>query len=219
MRGLGLESTAALIGARLAVESIPGQFARVVHARTEGNPFFVEEVVSALSDRQVISDKADSWKHLIANVGNLVPDSVRAVIDQRVQLLEPRARELLRMASVLGQEFELALLLAATPESEDAVLADLDSAIDLHLVQEQQIGRGERYGFIHALVHQAIYQDRPAQRRRLHQRAAEALERLRGSHAAVAAELARHFSAASVDEPAMRYSIAAGDSGPAVRAR
>ena len=168
-------------------------------------------MVSALSDRQVISDKADSWKHLIANVGNLVPDSVRAVIDQRVQLLEPRARELLRMASVLGQEFELALLLAATPESEDAVLADLDSAIDLHLIQEQQIGRGERYGFIHALVHQAIYQDRPAQRRRLHQRAAEALERLRGSHAAVAAELARHFSAASVDEPAMRYSIAAGD--------
>ena len=64
----------------------------------------------------------------------------------------------------------MALLLGVTAESEDAVLADLDSAIDAHLIQERRLGRGERYGFIHSLVQQAIYQDHPAQRRRLHSR-------------------------------------------------
>ena len=43
------------------------------------------------------------------------------------------------------------------PDSEDTVLADLDSALDARLIQARQLGRGERYGFMHALVHQALY--------------------------------------------------------------
>jgi predicted ATPase len=123
IRGLGLEHTATLIGARVGLESIPDEFARVVHARTEGNPFFVEEIVTALAERQLHTDAAGSSQRLVGNPDVPLPDSVRAVIDQRLERVAPRVRELLRVASVLGQEFDVQLLLAVAPESEDAVLA------------------------------------------------------------------------------------------------
>jgi len=211
IRGLGFESTAALIGTRVGGEPIPDEFARLVHARTEGNPFFVEEIVTALAESQMLPNAAGPWPPLSENLEVPLPDSVRAVIDQRLQRVAPRVRELLRMASVLGQEFDVPLLLSVMSDPEDSVLADLDSALDARLIQARQIGRGDRYGFIHALVHQALYDDHPAHRRRLHLRAGEALERLRGTRADASAELARHFLAAGDDERALHYSVVAGD--------
>ena len=121
------------------------------------------------------------------------------------------ARDVLRLASVFGQQFDLPILLSAADAPEDAVLADLQAAVNARLIQEQPTGHGGRYGFVHALVQQTLYEHQPLQRRRLHARVGQAIERVRGKRADAAAELARHFLASGDTERATRYSVVAGD--------
>ncbi len=211
LRGLSPEGIAGLIRARFGVETVSEELRDLVHERTEGNPFFTEEVLSALVEQGALFRSGDGWdRKALAEVG--VPQSVRAVVGQRVGRLAPEAQELLRLASVLGQEFELDLLLGAVEQREGAVLDHLEAALAMKLLEERRVGRGERYAFAHALIAQTLYDEVPRFRlRRLHRRAGEALERVRGERPEAAAELARHFLAAGDSQQASRYAILAGD--------
>jgi tetratricopeptide (TPR) repeat protein len=141
-----------------------------------------------------------------------VPRSVRSVVGQRVGRLPAAAQETLRVASILGQEWDLDVLVGATGQQEEAVLEALDAALAARLLEERRAGRRERYAFAHALIGQAVYDEVPRHRlRRLHLRAAETLERVHGERPEAAAEVARHFLAAGEEEQAIRYAIRAGD--------
>jgi tetratricopeptide (TPR) repeat protein len=95
---------------------------------------------------------------------------------------------------------------------ETPVLDALDAAFAARLLEERRSGRRELYAFAHALMGQAIYEEVPRYRlRRLHLRAGDAVERLRGERPEAWAELARHFLAAGEEERAARYAILAGD--------
>ncbi|HVA92884.1 MAG TPA: AAA family ATPase, partial [Chloroflexota bacterium] len=188
------EGTAALIGARFDLDVVSAEQRSAIHARTEGNPFFAVEVAAALAEQGVISqagdDRAPDQKPLP------LPQSIHAVVEQRVSRLGPAALETLRLASVLGQEFDLEVLLAAVEGSEETVLAHMEAALAARLLEERQIGQTERYAFTHALIAQALYEDAPRFRlRRLHLRVAGALERLQGAEPEGAAEIGRHFLA------------------------
>ena len=116
------------------------------------------------------------------------------------------------MASILGQEFDLGVLLAAAGQDEETLLGHLDALLALRLLEERRAGRGERYTFSHALVGQALYEEIPRHRvRKLHLRAAEALERHGGDRPQAAAELARHFLVAGENARAIPCMRQAGD--------
>jgi len=118
----------------------------------------------------------------------------------------------LRLASVLGQTFDLDVLLAATEGTEAQILDHLDAAVGARLLEEQRGARVERYGFVHALIRQSLYGDLPGHKlRRLHQRAGEALEALRSGRPEAWGELARHFGRGIEPSRGLRYSIQAGD--------
>jgi tetratricopeptide (TPR) repeat protein len=218
LRGLPPSGTADLIRARLGVETVSDELRDLVHERTEGNPFFTEEVLSALVEQRAIFRTGEGWdRKALAEIA--VPQSVRSVVGQRVGRLVPEAQELLRLASVLGQEFDLPLLLGAVEQSEAEVLDHLEAALAMRLLEERRAGRGERYAFAHALIAQTLYDEVPRFRlRRLHLRAGESLERARGGRPEAAAELARHFLAGGDDERAARYAILAGDHAAALSA-
>jgi DNA-binding CsgD family transcriptional regulator/tetratricopeptide (TPR) repeat protein len=212
---LAVDETAALMRARLAGANVSDELVWIVHDRAEGNPFFSEELLKALVERGVVYQVQGRWEAGVT--GNIeVPRSVRSVLGQRVSRLAPDVQELLRLASVVGQEFELDLLLAASGRLESDVLSQLDAALGADLLEERAVGNVERYGFAHALIQQTLYDELPNhRRRRLHRRVGEALETLGAGRVPEAAQLARHFVAARDDERATRYSIEAGEQAAA----
>jgi DNA-binding SARP family transcriptional activator len=176
LEGLAADEVATLLGDRGV--TLDDEATRAIHARTAGNPFFVESL-------------ADQGGDLGAADVRALPDSVRDVLDQRLAALPAEAATVLAAAAVIGPRVALDLLGEVTGQDPDAVLDAADAAVAARLlVEDDELGW---VGFPHALVRQALLarttRNREAQ---LHLRVADAL---RGG-AAPAAEEAGHLLAA-----------------------
>src|SRR5262249_43109359 len=133
-----------------------------LHLLTDGNPFYLDEVLRMLRD----DGRLDGTRKDGAPVP--LPESVRDTLRRRLEPLEPEDRELLSLASVIGREFDVVLLQQATGTTAEVVLARLAAATAIGLVEETAKVGGFR--FAHALVHETVYGDLlPAARARLHQ--------------------------------------------------
>ena len=172
VEGLSVDEVAALLDGAAD--------ARRIHDRTDGNPFFVRELVRDLAERR---DPAGG-----------VPESVSDVVLARVARLSPESAETLRRASVLGESFDLAVL--EQFDGREGVLDALDEAAAAGLLED---GSGGRYRFAHALTRDAVYGGIGASRRSdLHRRAAAALERVHGLEPGpVLGEIAVHLCVAA----------------------
>ena len=160
-----------------------------VHRETEGNPFFMSEVVRLLVAEGRLTREPDS-----GSWGHAIPQGVREVIGRRLNRLSPRCNEVLAAAAVLGREFDSRLLARVTGRPEIELLDALEEAIAARLLVEVREGSA-RYRFSHALVRDTLYDELGAPRRvRLHRAAGEALDRgsaeIEGPRLA---EIAHHF--------------------------
>ncbi len=177
-----------------------------IHRETEGNPFFVHEVVRLLtSDGRLSgsgSGSVESWSLEI-------PQGVREVVGRRLNRLSEECNELLLVGSVLGREFTLTALEKVTGSSGDDVLSALDEALAARVVSEVP-GPIPAYRFSHALMRETLHEELSTPRRvGLHRKAAEALEEIHGTEGgAHLAEIAHHFFQA----------VQSGDLDRAVRA-
>jgi ABC-type transport system substrate-binding protein/class 3 adenylate cyclase len=186
-----LELLLALPGA----DALSAKLQRQALRTAEGNPFFLEEIVRALLEG-----------------GDEVPQSVEKVILARLDRLEPRCREVLTSASVLGRRFGLALL--------EGVLGDGDDiAAALHELQRTGLVRAGRrwpqpeFAFKHVLIQETAYRTLlTPERNALHRRAAEWLEeRYAESGEDTLGLLAHHWLAAADEDKAATYLVRAGD--------
>jgi class 3 adenylate cyclase/tetratricopeptide (TPR) repeat protein len=198
----------------------------LVYRRTDGNAFFIQEVLRALVDRGDFYRREDGrWERRKVTEME-VPKSVRSVIGQRLSRLGERAQEILREASVLGQTFTFDDLLGLTQHappiyhdtstpSEDEIEAALEQAIGAGLIRQ---AGDETYAFNHALTQQSLYAELPPRRRkRLHLAAGRALEALPDrTRQRLAGELAWHFLEGDDAEQALPYVMLAGDQAEAV---
>jgi class 3 adenylate cyclase len=173
--------------------------AHALYRETDGNPFFVGEVLLQLTETGAIyQDQNGRWTATDDLKTIILPDSVRQVIGSRVARLGEAASHVLPLASVIGREFDLDLLAHVTERSEDELLDVLDGAAAAALVREVADTPG-RYGFSHALTQHTLYQDLGATRRaRAHRNVAEAIEAMCGDHPGNrVGELAHHWSNAT----------------------
>jgi tetratricopeptide (TPR) repeat protein len=188
---LSPEDTAHMIRTLLGQQEISHEFAASLHRETEGNPFFVEEIVKALiSEGKLVHERA-GWRR--QKTGELtLPQSVKAAIGHRLERISDPASEVLRTAAVLGKQFEFAELLSIARKPEDALLDALDEAVAAQLIVP---GRGESFAFTHDKIREVLYDElNPIRRRRLHLSIAEGLERLEEQGKDVAVEdLSHHF--------------------------
>jgi len=197
--------------------------ANALHRETDGNPFFVGEVLRHLSESGVIyQDDTGRWKTDAELQAMPMPDSVRLVIGARVARLGETACQVLPLASVLGREFDLNLLARVTGRTEDELLDLLDAAAAATLVREVARVPG-RYCFAHALIQHTLYQDLGATRQALtHTRVARAIEAIVGDHPGPrVGELAYHWSCATQPEnsaKAITYACQAGEAALAALA-
>ena len=171
------------------------ELAHAVYRETDGNPFFVSEVLRHLSETGAIhQDATGRWVSDGTLEQMALPDSVREVIGGRVVRLGQDAERTLSIAAVIGRDFDLDVLAKATQASDDALLDILDAASAASLVREVADAPGQ-YSFAHALIQHTLYEDLGrARRARAHRLVAEALEDLSGDRAGSRVrELAHHW--------------------------
>ncbi|MGZ4712127.1 MAG: ATP-binding protein [Acidimicrobiia bacterium] len=175
----------------------PGlELARVVHAETEGNPFFVGEVLRHLAESGALVFRDGRWTSDLTADQFGIPEGVREVVGRRLSRLESSANEVLSIASVIGRDFDLGLLAAIVPGGEDAALDGIEAAETSGLVVPVP-GRAASYRFSHALVRTTLYDELTTSRRlRLHRDVGRALVARPDADARLP-ELARHFSEAA----------------------
>ena len=205
---LNEEETRALIAATLGGEVHPA-LARLVYEHTEGNAFFVQEVVRALAERGEAVEKDAMWQYR-AQSEMAIPPTVQEAIRERLTRLSPRAQATLEQASVLGQTFAFEELQAMSGRSEEEIEAELAEAADASVVR---LGEGESYTFNHALTQRVLYRELPPRRRkRLHLAAGQALvQQPEPNREQRAAELAWHFVEGGEGGEALKYAALAGD--------
>ncbi len=159
-----------------------------IYEQTEGNPFFLTEVVALMVEEGTLSGTS-----LQGGVSMTVPQSVREVLGRRLDKLSEECNELLRLAAVCGREFSHDLLAAISGYEEERLLELVEAVLRGGIIVDT--GRTGEYRFSHALIQETLLGELSTTRRvRLHGRIAEAMETLYGDRAdRHSAELARHF--------------------------
>jgi tetratricopeptide (TPR) repeat protein len=183
-----------------------------VHDHTEGNPFFVEEVMRHLIETGRLLERGGRWSSAFTADEIGVPEGVKDVLGSRLARLSEGCRSVLSQAAVLGREFSFEVLAAtAGPREEEEVIAGLEEAQAAQLIVEED--GGSSHAFTHALVRETIYGELSAPRRqRLHGRAAQAIEDVEGDAAVAALALHHRLAGSSGDESrAIEYSLRAGN--------
>lgn len=177
----------ALVQSILASDEVSDEFIAYLHERTAGIPFAVEEVLRLLQDRHDLVRWEGRWAR--RGLDRLeVPAAIQESIGERVARLDDGSRQLVEAAAVLGEPADEALLAAVAGLPAARANTALVGALAAALLQETSPGH---YGFRHALATDAVYAAIAAPtRRRLHQRAARAMEK--HGEGAAPAQLARH---------------------------
>src|SRR6266699_1803799 len=171
LRGFGEEEVALFIEGKTG-RSASAALVRAVHRETEGNPFFVDEIVHLL-----VGGAPERWDATIAR-RLPVPQGVREAIRRRLAPLPAPCKDALTLASVVGREFGLGALQRACGLGADALLEVLRPALGREILVRDPRTAG-RYRFAHALIRETIYEELgAAERARLHGRIGEVLEAL-----------------------------------------
>ena len=215
MSRLSKLETTAIAGALVGASVLSLELQWLLDAKTDGNPFFVEEVIRSLHERSALERRGDTIGLAHPNDPIDVPDTIQDVILARLARLDARAREILHVASVIGREFPRRVLEQVVSDAG----ADADTAIDdaLHtllaaeLIQRARVWPEVAYVFRHALTQEVAYHDqREPQREALHARIGDAIERVYrdrlSEHHGV---LAYHFTRARQWAKALDYLLAA----------
>jgi class 3 adenylate cyclase/tetratricopeptide (TPR) repeat protein len=175
---LGRESAelmlAELLGA--SAELIP--LRDFIIAKTEGNPFFVEEIVQALLEQRILVRNGAA--HLARALGEIkLPPTVQGILAARIDRLPGDEKALLQTLAVIGAEFPIGLVRRVTAKADDELEPVLENLRRREFVYEQPAFPETEYAFKHALTQEVAYNSVLAERRKiLHQRTGAAIEAL-----------------------------------------
>jgi predicted ATPase len=215
------QRTDVLVSALLNIADLPRDLRRLIIQKTEGNPYFIEEVVRSLIEQGIVQQTPDGlrWKAATKPEDIAIPDTLQGLLVARIDRLDAESRATLQLASVIGRTFDARILRAV---SESASSLDLQLAALQRVDLVNEVGRrpGIEYTFKHELARDAAYNTILLRRRReLHRQVGEAMETLFADMIEeVAHRLAQHFAAAGDSEKAYRYYVMAGDAAAAMSA-
>lgn len=213
---LSEDAVAEYLTVRFPTNRFPAELARLIHERTEGNALFMVNAVDYLVAEGSIVEYEDCWE-LAAEIEKVevgVPDSIRQMIERQVDKLDSADQRILEVASVAGAEFSMLAVVAGLGEDRTAIEARCDElARRRQFIQDRgvhELPNGEeatRYGFIHALYQNVLYERVSVSKRvQLHRRIAEEGEQVYGERTReIAAELGMHFERGRDYKQAVKY--------------
>ncbi len=213
---LSEDAVAKYLSVRFPTHRFPAELAGLIHERTEGNPLFMVNAVDYLVAEGLVAESEEAWE-LVVEIENVqvgVPDSIKQMIEKQIGHLDAEQQRTLEAASVAGVEFSTLAVVAGLGLDLAVVEARCDELVrQRQLIQDcgvQILPNGEavsRYGFIHSLYQNVLYERVSASRRvQLHRRIGAQEEVLHGDRAGdIAAELAMHFEQARDYRRAVKY--------------
>jgi len=200
------ESIEQMIKELLNLEELPKGFVNKLHEESEGNPYFVEEVVKSLVREGVLEAFTKGEVDLLLEEMT-IPSTIKDIVWRRIGRLDDDAKKVVMMASVIGTRFQFDVLLKACGMEEMKVLDALDRLIENGLVHEDSKEKEEVYKFDHGQVRAVIYDSLSKSRRRvLHNKIGEVMEdHYRGKLDDVVYSLARHYYIGKNFTKALKY--------------
>ncbi len=183
------------------VEQIPEGLVSLIHGRTGGNPFFIEEICHTLVEEGTIQIK-DRQAFMSRSLKYLsLPDTVQAVIHARLDRLDPNSRESLRLASVIGREFARRILERISTSTEQ-LSQSLETLKVLELIQQIRVVPEAAYLFKHILTQEVTYETLLRQKRKeLHGLVGQAIEELYHDRIEEQVNLLHHHFSLAEDWP------------------
>jgi len=191
---------------------LPVQLKNSVAKSTEGNPFFIEEVIRSLIDDEIIEIKNNQF-HISHSVEEIIiPGTIKDVLLSRIDKLDEPTKNLLKIASVIGRYFLFEILTKVASEI-DEIDTRIKSLEKLELIKENNSTKEREFLFKHALVQEAVYETLLSKNKQgLHLKVANAVENLFSERIQDFYEtLAHHYSLANDKDKAEEYLIKAGE--------
>jgi class 3 adenylate cyclase/tetratricopeptide (TPR) repeat protein len=215
---LDMDSSEALVSALLGKDPEISKLKQLIVERAGGNPFFLEEIVNALSEDGTLSREGTA--KLTKPLAELqMPMTVRGLLAERIDQTAPRSKEMLQILSVIGHRLPMALILEVSPwpiAETEKIMSDLQAA---DFIYAQTAIQGDKnqldYAFKHVLTQEVAYQSILGQRRQsLHRRVGQAIELIYAANPNDhITSLAHHFSRAVDHRKAIEYLGKAGQQG------
>jgi class 3 adenylate cyclase/tetratricopeptide (TPR) repeat protein len=215
---LSVDHARELLGNLLQIEDLPEAIRGRILERSEGNPFYLEEVLRSLIDAGQVVREGDHWRATSDIIDAKIPETLAGVLSARIDRLPEATKRVAQTAAVIGRVFMHRVLETVchdAPASEriDHVEPHIAALSFEQLVRERARDPEREYIFKHALTCEAAYSLLlKARRRELHGRAGRALENLFADrHKEFSAMLAHHFSEADDGRRALEYLNIAAD--------
>jgi class 3 adenylate cyclase/tetratricopeptide (TPR) repeat protein/regulation of enolase protein 1 (concanavalin A-like superfamily) len=196
----------------LNIDNLPESVRDVILQKSEGNPFFIEEVIRSLIEQEFVYREDDRWKANAEIKDINVPDTIQSVVLSRVDRLKEEARHVLQCASVIGRLFRYSLLDHLT-QYESKLNDYLNEFEERDLVYEERAIPELEYAFKHAFTQEATYQGILERgRKSFHNQVALGIEKIYQERLEdYYDELAHHYSRSDNAEKAIEYLLKAGE--------
>ncbi len=206
------ESIAKIVDAMINSD-VPESFMDRMYRESEGNPFFVIEVIKSLCEDGTIDCDSVVWapKKDIDSLG--LPSSVRDVVTRRIARLDYKTKKILMYAGVIGYKFQFKVLQKAMDIDEEDLLDKMDQLIELHLIIEEPSELEETFRFDHVQIRQVISEGLSRSRARvMHKKVGELIEDIYEDDLSENIyNLSRHFFIGQVWDKGYKYSVKAGE--------
>lgn len=211
------EDCGQLLASMFEQEEISPEFTEAIFRETEGNPFFIEEVVKSLIDSGQIYRENLEWQR--GEITDLaIPQSIKEAIGRRLNRLSTEGTEILQHAAILGKIFNFQELITIHAnggggkiEQENKILNALDEGLNAQLIRALE---GEAFSFTHDKIRETLYEEMNSiRRRRLHHKLAQRLEKVIVDQARedYLPDLAYHYLQGGDLNKSMEYAIRAGE--------
>jgi predicted ATPase len=196
----------------LGQSDVPEEFCKIVYEKTDGNPFFVEEVIASLKEEGAIVREDDKFK--ISEVSAIeFPKTVKDVLKARLGRLDEECQQVLTMASFVGNDFTFEILREVTGIEENKLLQLMEKILKTGLLRCRVALWEDACSFADVLVRDVLYEEvNPLRRKKLHNVVGCALEKVySGKISEHLGELASHFLESGDKDKALDYFLKAGE--------
>jgi len=212
LKRMSLNDVSEMIRQILEQDQVPKEFCELVYRKTEGNPFFVEEVIRSLKEQELILREANRWK--IKEVSRIeFPETVKGVVKARISRLDDECRKLLTMASFIGNDFTFEALHGVTGYEENKLVELLEKMIRTGQIKARVVRGEDACSFVDPIVRNVVHEEvSPLMERRLHNVVGNALEKVYAKKIDEhLAELAYQFLEGGDRAKALDYFLRAGE--------
>lgn len=210
--GLAREAVARLVEVLLG--GVPSlDLVNLVMNRSEGNPYFIEQIIRYLQEENLIEMSAQGWRQVQRVRESFLPGDIGALLVARLDQLSRKVKEMVQMASVFGREFLLTVLTEMAAEGDAIARYVIEAEHSAVWIGDET----QHYVFTHGLLRDAAYtMQMRARRRELHALAVAALEKIYADDVKFHyAELAHHAERAELRAKALEYYTLAGEAASA----